>query len=667
MAPEPWVARLMRPLPPALLALALMAPHAHALRVVSYNILNYPGTTGPTRDPNFRVVLEPLGADLVCTGEMQSQAGVNEFLNSVLNTLEPGQWAATPFIDGNDTDNALFYKPSRFQYLGQWAFYPNPANLLRLVHVYRLKPVGYTSEQAEIRLYALHLKASDGSAERAQRLAEAIGLRDSMNAAPPGTHLITLGDFNFYRGSDESAYWKLLESQLDNDGRVYDPLNPAGAVQNWHDNASFASIHTQSPCLSGGCASGASTGGMDDRFDFIFPTYNWNNGTGLELLANTYVAVGNDGQHLNLAINSAPVIPEGSAYANALMASADHLPLRVDISLPSRMSVSGGPFVLGTVIVGAAATTTVNVSNPAVAPADSLTYSVVSSGAFSTAPGPFNRAAVAGSDALIVSMDTVTPGAKSGGITIHSDAPDTPTFNVFMSGTVLRHAVASVDSANPVVSATLDFGVQDPGGFTDQAVRLHNLGWDALQAQLAVSAVGITGGAGRFTLTGGTAPITLAGVGETYTVQFDDAGATRDSLYEATLTFQSGDAPLPGATALPDLQVTLQAKLTPGSTTGTDAPSLPATTRLYAPAPNPLRGASTLRFDLARAGDVRLEVFDLSGRRVTTLAAGAYGAGRYHVRWDGQDDRGGRAGAGLYFVRLTGAGDVMSTRLAIMK
>ena len=42
----------------------------------------------------------------------------------------------------------------------------------------------------------------------------------------------------------------------------------------------------------------------------------------------------------------------------------------------------------------------------------------------------------------------------------------------------------------------------------------------------------------------------------------------------------------------------------------------------------------TLRFSLARAMDVRLRVYDITGREVVTLADGARGAGEHVVRWD---------------------------------
>jgi hypothetical protein len=352
----------------AVLALVALAAPAHALRLIDWNILNYPGTTGPTRDPNYRVVLAPLSPDVLVTEETTSQAGVNEFLGS-LNTMEPGQWAAATFVDGNDTDSGLFYKPGKVQFLGQWAFYPNPASLLRFVHVYRLKPVGYSSDAAEFRVYSVHLKASMGF--ETQRGAECTGLRDSMNAMPAGTHAFIAGDFNFYTGL-EPGMQALVANQVNNIGQVYDPLG----FQNisWQDNLTLQPYWTQSPCKTGdvACAPGAATGGLDDRFDLLLPTNPFKDGVGLELVAGTYISVGNDGLHHNNSIQDPPTIPEGAAYATALHTVSDHLPVRVDIRLPALISVSSSPIAFGTAIVGATVGTTLSVSNTAPSPGEVL-------------------------------------------------------------------------------------------------------------------------------------------------------------------------------------------------------------------------------------------------------------------------------------------------------
>ena len=626
------------------------APAADALRIVNYNILNYPGTSASVRNPKFRTILGPLSADVVVVQEITSQAGVNGFLASVLNTLEPGQWAAAPFLDGNDTDNALFYKPAKVTLLETQTFYPSATNL-RLVAVYRLRPVGYTATAAEMRFYSCHLKASQGF--EADRFAEAVGIRDHMNAMPPGTHAILMGDFNIYTSS-ESAYQRFLASLADNDGRVYDPLNRPGS---WNNNASFADIHTQSPC-NDNCpvpSFGHATGGMDDRFDQFLPTLNMNNGNGLEVLASTYKAVGNDGLHFNNDIHDPPTIPEGLVYAEALNYCSDHLPLRVDVQLPAEVQAPA-LVAFATVIVGAPAVQqSIAVSNPAVVPADDLDYTLSASAGFTAPGGSFAADPGAAANMHVLSMSAATAGLKAGTLTIASDSADDPNLGVPLGGTVLRHAVASLSGDAQTLSALVDFGDHAAGGFSDQPLAVHNLGYDALQARLALGSVELTGGGGRFSIVGGFDPVLVAGTPQAYSLHFDDSNfdGPSDSVLTATLVFHGSDESLPGATAQPDLVVTLRAKIL----VATDvAAVLPTTTRLYAPFPNPpQRAGTTLKFDLAQDGGVQLEVFDVAGRRVARLTTAAYGRGTHSVHWDGRGDTGQVLGSGVYFVRLSGS------------
>ena len=104
MAPEPsrTPARFRLPALSAVLALLALAAPAHALRLIDWNILNDPGTTGPTRDPNYRVVLSLVSPDILITEEMTSAAGVSEYLGS-LNTMEPGQWTSATFATCTST------------------------------------------------------------------------------------------------------------------------------------------------------------------------------------------------------------------------------------------------------------------------------------------------------------------------------------------------------------------------------------------------------------------------------------------------------------------------------------------------------------------------------------------------------------------------------------
>jgi hypothetical protein len=652
VAPEAIRTRVAR-VALAVLATAAAAAPAHALRLVNYNVTNYPSVLLAQRQPNFRTVLAPLGADVVACQEFQSQAGVDSFLTNVLNVIEPGQWAAAPFINGNDTDNALFYKPAKVQWLGGWAWYPpEPPSVtpnLRLVNCYRLKPVGYSDGSTELRIYSQHLKASNTSADANRRLYEATGIRDSMNAMPPGTRAILLGDFNIY-STTESAFQKLLEVQADNDGRLYDPLGLSGTF----NQGAYALYHTQCPCVTCPAGSGFSGGGLDDRFDMFLPTLNLNTSQGLALLTPTYKPVGNDGLHWNLNINDPPTIPEGAAYASALWWASDHLPIRVDLQLPAKIALAPPALAFGSVIVGAAASQNLAVSNPATLPADALDYTLAAPVGFTAPGGSFAQAAGAVPASRTIGMGTASSGVKGGTLTVSSDAPDLAVSSVALSGTVLDHADASLDSLAALASGSLDFGAQGPGGFTPLLARVHDRGYNALQAKLAVSAGTITGGEGRFSIVGGFSAVTVAGTAASFQVQFDDSGATPDSTYEATLTFTSADEPLPGAQPQPDLTVLLSAHPAAG-TTGTAA-GIPTALRFYAPRPNPMTREAWFGFDLPRAAPVELEIFDLAGRRVTRLASGEHGAGRYELRWAGTNESGSRVKAGLYFARFATPG-----------
>jgi len=63
------------------------------------------------------------------------------------------------------------------------------------------------------------------------------------------------------------------------------------------------------------------------------------------------------------------------------------------------------------------------------------------------------------------------------------------------------------------------------------------------------------------------------------------------------------------------------------------------------------RGESTVRLGIARAGRVRITIYDVAGRKVRVLADRFFPAGEQQLRWDGTDDAGGKVGRGVYFVR----------------
>jgi len=102
-------------------------------------------------------------------------------------------------------------------------------------------------------------------------------------------------------------------------------------------------------------------------------------------------------------------------------------------------------------------------------------------------------------------------------------------------------------------------------------------------------------------------------------------------------------------------------------TVGVGEESPPAATRLETAAPNPFAATTSLAFSLAAAGDVRLEIFDVTGARVATLADGPMPAGRHRLSWDGAGPGGRKLPAGMYLVRMTAPGHASTRRVVKMK
>jgi hypothetical protein len=74
---------------------------------------------------------------------------------------------------------------------------------------------------------------------------------------------------------------------------------------------------------------------------------------------------------------------------------------------------------------------------------------------------------------------------------------------------------------------------------------------------------------------------------------------------------------------------------------------------LTACSPNPFSAATVLRYRLPEAEAMRLEIFDVSGRGVWSLAPGRSGAEGQSVIWDGRDSQGKDLAPGVYFARLS--------------
>ena len=83
--------------------------------------------------------------------------------------------------------------------------------------------------------------------------------------------------------------------------------------------------------------------------------------------------------------------------------------------------------------------------------------------------------------------------------------------------------------------------------------------------------------------------------------------------------------------------------------------------------PNPFNPETCIDFDLSATTDVRLTVYDLLGREVTTLIDSRLDAGRHSVTWAGRDEYGHSVASGVYFYRLRTESGAFARKMMLMK
>jgi len=577
----------------------------------------------------------------------------------VLGVVEPGQWSGS-WVDvnvgGSNEGMGLFWKTAK-------CTISNLTSILtggpRRVMVALIKPVGYTTNGGWTRIYAVHFKAGSDPTSATTRASEAANLRSTINTTPTttaGTNFLVCGDTNIYDGT-EGAYTGLTASQTNNVGRAYDYVAMSAP---WHSNDLNAAAFTQCPCNS--CSvTGQSGGGLDDRFDLMLTSASLQDGAGMDYVPGSYTPFGNDGQHFNTDINAGGFNNAvGITVANALHDAADHIPVMITLQLPAKYAVPS-QLSFGRAIVGSGPTASLSVSKAAAAPAEVLGYTLAASAGFTAPAGTFHASAGAAANLHALGMDASAPGTLSGSVTLASNDNDTTSKAVLLDGTVVAHAVPSLDSLAVTTAAFVGFGSNLAGGFTDQPVRVYDRGYGPLQSQLRVTGAAITGDP-HFSLVG-FAPATIGSPGVTWNVHFDDSTAPADSDFDATLTLSTADEAIPGGTAEAPLVLALHAHTLSGTA---GIPGRALALRFDPPSPNPAHGGALMAFDLPAPAPVSLGVYDLTGRRIARLADGTLGQGHHSLRWNAQDDAGNPVPAGLYFVRFATPGLTRVSRLAIL-
>ena len=316
------------------------------LLMMHYNLLNYGNNYGGCdqntnylgdKDENLKTILEYINPDIFTVNEIDCSSTIaDRILENTLNIngITHYQRAeqtcySTPYIG-----NMLYYNSTKLSLLSQDVVETN----IRDINIYKLyynsSDLPATNDTAFIICICTHLKAGsypDNLEERADETSRLMNYLDNIGVSD---NYIFSGDFNT-RSSSEEAFQNLVNHPNTNI-RFYDPIGQPGT---WHNNSSYKNIHTQSTHTStNGCPSG---GGLDDRYDFILISDKVKNGTNnIEYIANSYKAIGQDGEHYNNALTSSPTntsVP--SDVLEALYQMSDHLPVFMKLKVNKSLSV----------------------------------------------------------------------------------------------------------------------------------------------------------------------------------------------------------------------------------------------------------------------------------------------------------------------------------------
>jgi hypothetical protein len=82
--------------------------------------------------------------------------------------------------------------------------------------------------------------------------------------------------------------------------------------------------------------------------------------------------------------------------------------------------------------------------------------------------------------------------------------------------------------------------------------------------------------------------------------------------------------------------------------------------------PNPASAAAAFEFELERAGDVSLRVYDVTGRVAKAFASERLAAGRYSRVWNLSTARDGRVPPGIHFAELDHSGARHRARVVVV-
>ncbi len=304
------------------------------IRVMQYNLFRYGETNKEpsVKNPLLINIVNHIQPDIIGVNELSAVADyAQNVLNGALNVNGITKWRRASLskagVDKSLT-NTVFYDVNKFKLLNQDTVSIVQREITAFNFMYNDSNISITKDTIFFSVIVLHFKAGNTSSDAATRANEATQIVNYINSFSKAKNIMVMGDYNVYTNTEAGFSNLVLNTNAIN--KLVDPINRLGA---WNNNSTFADIHTQSTHSTQ--TGGFSSGGMDDRFDILLCTKSLlQDSLKMYYVPGTYKAVGNDGQHFNLAINDAPLntsVP--STVLGALYNMSDHLPIVADFAI----------------------------------------------------------------------------------------------------------------------------------------------------------------------------------------------------------------------------------------------------------------------------------------------------------------------------------------------
>ena len=308
------------------------------VRVLAYNLLNFPNGRAQCQDPDDIVlpnrqdtlakIIEFVQPDVLMVCELQTQAGSDAILQAMQGVN--ADYRAAQFVPNTssivqDLNNMLYYNSAKMTLVSQSVIPTGTRDISRYRMQMNDPRIATAPDTVFVDFFVAHTKAGSAPADSTRRANDLATFQAAFESMDVDNAIIG-GDMNFYT-STEAAYQTLLGSTVN---PWFDPVDSPG---DWDNNPVFADLHTQSSRQFGVQSYDCGiSGGIDSRFDFIL-----HNGPvetealGVRYLPGTYEIPGNNGMLFNDAINDAgnsSGVPR--EVLNAMFFMSDHLPVRAD-------------------------------------------------------------------------------------------------------------------------------------------------------------------------------------------------------------------------------------------------------------------------------------------------------------------------------------------------